>query len=164
MRRMLLGSLLAAGLVLAGGPAAGKPHEPKNKPNGPGGLSTDYFTCADIQTAGSRFFRPSATSKPRLATHLTTLTASCPEFTYTVYVYDDAEPGAALVTSISVAGNGSTNVTFPEVYIRQEPGDTTICLVVASGDGKTVYDREPDAGCAFRDLNDGDPVEWGWFP
>ncbi|MGI8810586.1 MAG: hypothetical protein ACR2KK_22595 [Acidimicrobiales bacterium] len=165
MRKIVLGSLLAAALVLGGGPAVGKPHEPKVKKDaGPTVLDTDLYDCADIVTARSRFYLPSATSKPRLESYLTTAAASCPEVTYSIYVYDDDLPGATLLGSQSVAGNGATTVNFPGTFIRQEAGDTTICLVVASYEGKNLYDREPDTGCVLRDLKDGDPLEWGWIP
>ncbi|MGI8810587.1 MAG: hypothetical protein ACR2KK_22600 [Acidimicrobiales bacterium] len=135
-------------------------------------MGTEQYTCADIVTARSRYYRSDDASKPRLESYLTTATPSCREVTYTIYVYDDDKPGAALLASTSVEGNGDTTVRFRELDVdegsslREDVGaDTTIYLVVTSSDGRdVVYDREPDTGCVLRDLNDKDPLEWGWIP
>ncbi len=160
IRKVLLASLLAIGVLWAGGPAIGAP--PEGKGGGP--------ACADIVSLSGSYSPPEGSGKdpedagPAIVSpELTVAAPSCHGKTYTVTVLDDDSTGAPVVATASVRGNGSTVIDFGDISFAEEEDDTTVCVFATSSAGNHTFDRQPAEGCAVVDESPV-PLEGGWSP
>jgi hypothetical protein len=146
MRRVLLGSLLAVGLVFVGGLPSGA---------SPGGGPA----CADIVTVGGSFTDATPSAKATVSPKMGLAADSCRGMTYTVYIYDVT--GTTLLSSQEVRGSGSSTIEFDDTFVPT--GVESVCVSVTSSAGAHIFDRAPVTGCVVVELSD-DPNDWEWYP
>jgi hypothetical protein len=133
MKRLLL--VLTAGLATAAliaGTGAGAPDDTKGPP------------CGNIvNNAVTDYYNPSFS--PHLQWTFVLDAGSCASITYKLEIY--SFDGTTLLDSVSMPGNGSTNLVFNYNFTGTPPSDG-VCLVGTST-RKTgrVADRAPDTGC-----------------
>ena len=161
VRKVLLASLLAIGVLGAGGPAIGAP--PEGKGGGP--------ACAEIVSIGGSYTPAPGGNRPLVSQWqgvvspvMTVAAPSCKAMTYTVYILDN-ELVHTVLGSPSVQGDGSTTIDFGDTVVTQESGDANVCVYATSsvGNGHHVFDRRPAEGCVTVEENDS-PTDDGWNP
>ena len=159
VRKVLLASLLALGVMLGGGQAIGAPAETKG--GGP--------ACADIVRAWGRYISPDESGKGTLTTGLTMAGPSCKGMTYTIYALDDRGDDTVLATR-SVRGNKDATVPFGDVAVADD--DPEVCVYATTSAGAHVFDRAPAEGCAVPEtlppgpgpLANDPPNDFRWGP
>lgn len=68
---------------------------------------------------------------------------------YTLVLLENADPGAAVLTSVTKKGDGSSTATGTGelgFFIPNADDDNLACLYVTTGTGRS-FDRAPDTGC-----------------
>jgi hypothetical protein len=139
MKRLLL--VLIAGLATAAliaGTGTGAPPEVKGPPcaNIANHLQTDYYNTAE---------------NPALQWTFVLDGRSCAPVTYTLQIYNLA--GTTLLDTVSMPGNGSTNLVFNYNFSGTAPTDG-VCIAGTTSIGDRTLDTAPDGANCF-------PVEHG---
>lgn len=157
MRRVLLASLLAIGMVFGAGPALG----------GPGGAPTDAGdtkpACADIARLGWAFIGssdPETAGTGKVVSQMELAAPACRGFTYTVYAVEDGSD--RVLGSATVRGVRSHRVvlTFADIPVGTSQD---VCVYATSSAGAHVFDRVPNVdGSCFVAMAGG--VGYEWYP